>query len=214
MYLIYDLPVHIFIPLLVLDCQSWHYRVDSRPRHRGQEVQHFGQHHCPYRRHRHDSHRMVSSAVAVGFLLASSNKQNRPQEMLDAFKPDFVAPVVGYLTSAGMGLPHPYSPMYLSNLLANEESTGGIFEISGGWAAQTRWQRAGGHGFPTNKPLTPEDVVAKWSVITNFDDGRDTHPTTTSEALQQVLFLRTSNESHADLYRSWLKTLAIRVRTL
>ncbi|KDQ24667.1 hypothetical protein PLEOSDRAFT_41213 [Pleurotus ostreatus PC15] len=93
-----------------------------------------------------------------------------PQEMLDAFKPDFVAPVVGYLTSA-----------------ANEESTGGIFEISGGWAAQTRWQRAGGHGFPTNRPLTPEDVIAKWGVITNFDDGRDTHPSTTSEAVQQLV---------------------------
>ena len=25
----------------------------------------------------------------------------RPQEMVDAFKPDFVAPMVGYLTSEG-----------------------------------------------------------------------------------------------------------------
>ncbi|KAJ8502009.1 hypothetical protein ONZ45_g11934 [Pleurotus djamor] len=93
-----------------------------------------------------------------------------PQEMLDAFKPDFVAPVVGYLTSED-----------------NEDTTGSLFEISGGWAAQTRWQRAGGHGFPVNKPLTPEDIAAKWSVITTFDDGRTTNPSSTQEALQQLL---------------------------
>jgi hypothetical protein len=38
----------------------------------------------------------------------------------------------------------------------------------GGWAAQTRWQRAGGHGFPTKTPLTPEGIISKWNVITNF----------------------------------------------
>jgi multifunctional beta-oxidation protein len=43
-----------------------------------------------------------------------------------------------------------------------------LFEILGGWAAQTRWQRSGGHGFPTNKPYTIEDVIAKWSDITTF----------------------------------------------
>lgn len=74
-----------------------------------------------------------------------------PQEMIDAFKPEFIAPVVGYLTSAD-----------------NEETSGDLFEILGGWAAQTRWQRSGGHGFPTKKPLTPEDVVAKWANITTF----------------------------------------------
>ena len=52
----------------------------------------------------------------------------------------------------------------------NEETTGALFEISGGWAAQTRWQQAGGHGFPVKKPFTPEDVLAKWSVITNFGE--------------------------------------------
>ncbi|KAF9565233.1 multifunctional beta-oxidation protein [Agrocybe pediades] len=92
-----------------------------------------------------------------------------PQDMVDAFKPDFIAPVVGYLTSKD-----------------NEETTGGLFEILGGWAAQTRWQRSGGYGFPTTKPYTIEDVFAKWNKITNFDDGRATHPSTTQEAIQQV----------------------------
>ncbi|THH12714.1 hypothetical protein EW146_g7432 [Bondarzewia mesenterica] len=92
-----------------------------------------------------------------------------PKEMVDAFKPDFVAPIVGYLTSSG-----------------NEGTTGSLFEISGGWAAQTRWQQAGGYGFPVKKPFTPEDVLAKWNIITNFDDGRATNPISTQEGMEQV----------------------------
>ncbi|KAG5652324.1 hypothetical protein H0H81_005392 [Sphagnurus paluster] len=93
-----------------------------------------------------------------------------PQEMVDAFKPDFIAPLVGYLSSAD-----------------NTETSGDLFEVLGGWAAQTRWQRAGGHGFPTNRPFTPEEAIAKWGVFTNFDDGRATHPSSTQEALQQMI---------------------------
>ncbi|KAF8199567.1 multifunctional beta-oxidation protein [Pholiota molesta] len=74
-----------------------------------------------------------------------------PQEMVDAFKPDFIAPVVGYLTSKD-----------------NTETSGSLFEVSGGWAAQTRWQRSGGHGFPVDKPYTVEDVFSQWTKITNF----------------------------------------------
>ncbi|KAF8951075.1 hypothetical protein BDZ97DRAFT_1685793 [Flammula alnicola] len=95
-----------------------------------------------------------------------------PQEMVDAFKPDFIAPLVGYLTSKGY---------------YNETTSGSLFEVLGGWAAQTRWQRSGGYGFPTNKPYTIEDVFAKWGKITAFDDGRATHPTSTQEAIQQLV---------------------------
>ncbi|KAK0485163.1 multifunctional beta-oxidation protein [Armillaria novae-zelandiae] len=91
-----------------------------------------------------------------------------PQEMVDAFKPDFIAPLVGYLTSKD-----------------NEETSGSLFEVLGGWAAQTRWQRSGGYGFPSNTPYTPEDVMAKWKDITVFDE-RATYPTTTADAMQKV----------------------------
>ncbi|CAG8582653.1 9321_t:CDS:2 [Paraglomus occultum] len=90
-----------------------------------------------------------------------------PQELVDTFKPDFVAPFVGFLS-------HDNCPV-----------SGRVFEVGGAWAAQVRWQRAGGVGFPTSKPLRPEDIAAKWDKITDFDDGRATHPTTTQEALQQ-----------------------------
>ncbi|KIM33313.1 hypothetical protein M408DRAFT_61153 [Serendipita vermifera MAFF 305830] len=93
-----------------------------------------------------------------------------PQEMVDMFKPDFVAPVVGFLTSK-----------------ANDKTSGRLFEVTGGWAAETRWQRSGGHGFPHNKELTPEAVLSKWSKITGFSDGRDTQPMSTQESLQQLI---------------------------
>ncbi|KAG6880125.1 hypothetical protein C0992_005832 [Termitomyces sp. T32_za158] len=93
-----------------------------------------------------------------------------PQEMVDAFKPDYIAPVVGYLSSTD-----------------NTDTTGSLFEILGGWAAQTRWQRAGGYGFTTNRPYTPEELISKWGVITNFDDGRATNPSSTTEAMQQLM---------------------------
>lgn len=48
--------------------------------------------------------------------------------MVQAFKPDYVAPLVGYLTSE-----------------ANTETTQQLYEVSGGWVAAVRWQRAYGH---------------------------------------------------------------------
>ncbi|KAG8886836.1 hypothetical protein FRB98_000918 [Tulasnella sp. 332] len=92
------------------------------------------------------------------------------QEMVEAIKPDFVAPIVGYLTSE-----------------ANQDTTGCIFESAAGYNAQVRWQRSGGYGFPHNKPLSPEQVVEKWSIITGFEDGRATHPSSTQESLQQII---------------------------
>ncbi|KAJ3862163.1 hypothetical protein EV359DRAFT_45739 [Lentinula novae-zelandiae] len=96
-----------------------------------------------------------------------------PEEMLKAFTPDHIAPLVGYLTSAD-----------------NDDVSGCLFELSGGWVAQSRWQRSGGYGFPTVKPYTPEDVIEKWKEITTFawpTDERATHPSSTSEALQQIV---------------------------
>jgi multifunctional beta-oxidation protein len=54
---------------------------------------------------------------------------------------------------------------------ANTKTSGGLFEIMGGWAAQTRWQKSGGVGFPMNRTLTPEDVLAKWGIICNFGES-------------------------------------------
>lgn len=72
-------------------------------------------------------------------------------EMVEMIKPDFVAPVVGYLASE-----------------ANQETTGSLFEVEGGWAGQTKWERSLGVAFPHKKELTPEMIIAKWREITKF----------------------------------------------
>lgn len=94
-----------------------------------------------------------------------------PEEMVQAFKPDYVAPLVLLLLSDKMPAP----------------STGMLFEVGSGWQAQTRWQRSGGHGFPIDVKLTPEAVLEKWGRITNFDDGRADHPDNGQDGLKSIM---------------------------
>ncbi|KAI9255468.1 hypothetical protein BY458DRAFT_520097 [Sporodiniella umbellata] len=89
-----------------------------------------------------------------------------PPEMVEAFKPEYVAPLIAFLAHS-----------------SNEE-TGGIFEVGSGWIAQVRWQRTGGVGFPSNRELTPEQVAEAWGRITDFEDGRSTHPNSTQDSFQ------------------------------
>ncbi|OHF01433.1 short chain dehydrogenase [Colletotrichum orchidophilum] len=94
-----------------------------------------------------------------------------PEEMVQAFKPDYIAPVVLALSSDKI----PKNP------------TGGLYEVGSGWVGQTRWQRTGGHGFPVDIPLTPEEVLKHWDSIRNFEDGRADHPEKTQDGLQSIM---------------------------
>ncbi|KAF2805659.1 multifunctional beta-oxidation protein-like protein [Mytilinidion resinicola] len=94
-----------------------------------------------------------------------------PEEMVQAFKPDYVAPLVVLLCSDKT--PDP--------------PTGRLYEVGSGWVAQTRWQRTGGHGFPIDVPLTPEAVVQQWEKINNFDDGRADHPESSNDGLKSIM---------------------------
>jgi multifunctional beta-oxidation protein len=93
-----------------------------------------------------------------------------PEELVQAFKPDYIAPVVLALCSDKV----PENP------------TGGLYEVGSGWVGQTRWQRTGGHGFPVDVPLTPEEVVKHWKDIVTFD-GRADHPEKTQESLEKIM---------------------------
>jgi len=93
-----------------------------------------------------------------------------PEEMVQAFKPEYVAPIVVALCSD-----------------VCPEPTGGLYEVGSGWVGKTRWQRSGGHGFPVDKTLTPEAVAQVWEKICNFDDGRADHPESAQEGIQSIL---------------------------
>ncbi|TVY15754.1 Peroxisomal hydratase-dehydrogenase-epimerase [Lachnellula arida] len=94
-----------------------------------------------------------------------------PEEMVQAFKPDYIAPLVVALSSDKV--PNP--------------PTGGLFEVGSGWVGRTRWQRSGGHGFPVDVKLTPEEVAKNWKGITNFDDGRADHPEDPQEGMKSMM---------------------------
>ncbi|KAM3420106.1 hypothetical protein BST61_g3408 [Cercospora zeina] len=70
-----------------------------------------------------------------------------PEELVQAFKPDYVVPIVLIMSSDKMP----------------SEPTGRVFESGSGWAGETRWQRTGGAQFPVDVELTPEAVKAVFS---------------------------------------------------
>ncbi|KAH6895373.1 hypothetical protein B0T10DRAFT_536105 [Thelonectria olida] len=92
-----------------------------------------------------------------------------PEEMVQAFKPDYIAPLVLALCSDKC--PNP---------------TGGLYEVGSGWCGQTRWQRTGGHGFPIDTPLVPEEVVRHWNDVVVFDSRSD-NPSKTQDSLSKMM---------------------------
>lgn len=91
--------------------------------------------------------------------------------MVQAFKPEYIAPLVVLLCSDKT--PNP--------------STGGLYEVGSGWCGRTRWQRSGGAGFPVDTPLTPEEVKKNWAKIIDFDDGRADNPEDSQEGLKSIM---------------------------
>lgn len=94
-----------------------------------------------------------------------------PEEMVQAFKPEQVAPIVIALSSDKV--PNP--------------PTGGLFEVGSGWHARTRWQRSGGYDFPVDINLTPEMILKVWKDVVNFDDGRADHPEDSQDGLKSIM---------------------------
>lgn len=94
-----------------------------------------------------------------------------PEEMVQAFKPEYVAPLVALLCSDAV--PEP--------------GTKGLFEVGSGWFSRTHWQRAGGHGFPFDVPLTPEEVAKNWKDIVNFDPSVVDYPEDSMAGSEKIM---------------------------
>lgn len=78
-----------------------------------------------------------------------------PEAMVALWKPEFVSPVVAILA-------HESVPC-----------TGRVIEAGGGWFGETRWHRSKGVYMNIDEPYTPEDVMAKWAGIVDFEGADD-----------------------------------------
>eukprot|EP01099_Mayorella_cantabrigiensis_P008856 TRINITY_DN887_c0_g2_i1.p1 TRINITY_DN887_c0_g2~~TRINITY_DN887_c0_g2_i1.p1 ORF type:complete len:322 (+),score=95.85 TRINITY_DN887_c0_g2_i1:60-968(+) len=89
-----------------------------------------------------------------------------PPEVVEALKPEYVAPLVGYL--------------------CHESSTvnGQIFEVGAGWVARVRMQRAKGAFIPV-KDLSIESIRDNWKKINDFSSS--IYPSNGQEAVSLLL---------------------------
>ena len=103
-----------------------------------------------------------------------------PEELVNALKPEYVAPVVVALCHESC------------------EENGSLFELGGGWVSKVRWQRSPGIKFPLNlNEYTPETVSEKWDDIGNFDDETaNTYPTTNNDAFPYIMENIESNKNN------------------
>lgn len=105
-----------------------------------------------------------------------------PEELVQAFKPDYIAPIVLLLCSDEV--PEP--------------ATGRLFEVGSGWVGETRWQRSEGIGFPVDKKLTPEVVKANWEKIVDFDNGETDNPDDPSAGTAKIMSNMDNRSSDED----------------
>jgi len=89
-----------------------------------------------------------------------------PPTVLEALKPEFVAPFVAYLVHE------------------DTQDTGGLYEVGAGFVAKVRWERAEGVYFPVDKELTPEQIRESFSKITDFSHSH--HPATLGESTTTI----------------------------
>lgn len=90
------------------------------------------------------------------------------KELVEMFKPDFIAPYVAYLAHDTF------------------KATGGVYEVGSGWLAKVRWERSVGHGLDTSKRISIEEVKENWSKMTDFKLGV-TYPSSTAESFDQLM---------------------------
>ncbi|NWY76914.1 DHB4 enzyme, partial [Erithacus rubecula] len=87
-----------------------------------------------------------------------------PQDLVDAFKPEYVAPLVVWLCHESCA------------------ENGSLFEVGAGWIGKLRWERSlGAIVRGKNQPMTPEAVREKWEKVCDFDNA--SKPRTIQESI-------------------------------
>ncbi|NXM51549.1 DHB4 enzyme, partial [Gymnorhina tibicen] len=87
-----------------------------------------------------------------------------PQDLVDAFKPEYVAPLVVWLCHESCA------------------ENGSLFEVGAGWIGKLRWERSlGAIVRGKSQPMTPEAVRDKWEKVCDFDNA--SKPRTIQESI-------------------------------
>jgi 3-hydroxyacyl-CoA dehydrogenase/3a,7a,12a-trihydroxy-5b-cholest-24-enoyl-CoA hydratase len=89
-----------------------------------------------------------------------------PLEMAAALKPQFVTPLVLYLSSEGC------------------QEAGQLFEVGGGCVARLRWERSRIVSFDPRAGFSSEDLAAEWAALKEFPG--DDHPSTVSDSMAPI----------------------------
>ncbi len=90
-----------------------------------------------------------------------------PKELLDALDPAYVTQLVLWLAHERC------------------EETGSTFEVGGGFYAKLRFERTKGVTFRLGRPVSAEDLEARWGEIRSFEEA--THPEGINQALDPIL---------------------------
>lgn len=76
-----------------------------------------------------------------------------PKELVEASKPEYVAPIIGFLCSDDADVP-----------------SGAVLEAGSGFFAELQWRRADGVFLDINKGITADDIKKNWSKITDMSN--------------------------------------------
>ena len=90
-----------------------------------------------------------------------------PAEVVEALKPDYVAPFVAMLCHESC------------------QDNGGLFEVGAGYIAKQRFQRSAGVQYPVGA-LTPEAIAAQWNKVGDFSTGA-TFPESNQEMMEVIM---------------------------